>query len=449
MGHIKLDNGLHKFSSLGEKLKRNYAVIINFLFLLLLVCFSRDTLITSTRWNFYVVSIGLTFVCYSYFFLYLLSCQLKVKIGKDSVIIAGLIALCVFLTMIVNQKFELMDFYFLMVVSIALLFCLTVDFSTFCRSFVAVMVFLCVYSIICTYLLRGIWFSPNSHFPIIFNSSKIPFYDFGFAFVVANKTYLRNFGVFREPGVYQVFINIALIIELFVIRSKRGWVKVAVVAVLGFTVLTTFSISGCVTAFIVMVTYIIARISRSTHKIRAVIIVSAVGFACVGLVAVLYAKNNNFHWELVSAFNKIVHSNDSLSARMGSIVGNLQSWVQAPLFGRGPDTVLHLVKHNTSTTSGIFAIYGTLVGLVHLLLFFGFAYRVDRRLWVRIVLFVALMLSINNEMLFTNQFLWVLSFSFFMRNNSDDSDKLFRWIQSIIKNIRKPGARISADTLDQ
>lgn len=62
---------------------------------------------------------------------------------------------------------------------------------------------------------------------------------------------LRNCGPFWEPGAFQGFINLALILEIFtnVERSKQWYVKISVYVI---SILTTFSTGGYIVLFITL-----------------------------------------------------------------------------------------------------------------------------------------------------------------------------------------------------
>jgi hypothetical protein len=436
------------FGSLIKTIKKKSAVLINFCFLLLLICLCRDTLITKVKWNFYVVSITLTLICYAYFLVYFMIRRFKARFSKDSIIIAGLIIVCVFLTMIVNRSFQMMDFYFLMSVSIAFLYCSTVDITTFCKSYIAVIVFLGSYSLICFYILKNVFILYHIPIPVDISVNNVRFLDFGFSFVLDTNNYYRNFGIFREPGVFQFFIITALIMELLFIKRKYLISKIIVSIILIGTMLSTFAIGGWIETAMVVAIFLIAYIAGGKNKVKILLFTAAIGALIICFILILCKSNSYFYWTLQSTLTKVVTLNESSTARIDSIFVNVKAWLSGFLFGHGPKYVFDLTPDNTSTTGQIFAIFGTLIGLIHLYLFYGIPNRVQGRLWIKISIFFVLLLSVNTEMLFTNQFFWVLSFTMFMKSDRNNNDIIYTYLKKIWFKLRRREVKAIENTLE-
>ena len=81
------------------------------------------------------------------------------------------------------------------------------------------------------------------HFKYIFfyNPEKHKYTIFGIDFI-------RNQGLFWEPGVHQVYLNLLLYIEGFIFR-RRGWI----IAIIIFAILTTFSTAGFIIMSIILI----------------------------------------------------------------------------------------------------------------------------------------------------------------------------------------------------
>lgn len=84
-----------------------------------------------------------------------------------------------------------------------------------------------------------------------YNPQKYPVNVLGFSMV-------RNQGLFWEPGVLQVFLNILLFLSLFVRRSK-----LAIIGLISFAILTTFSTTGLLVMFLQFLFYSVTVVKRN------------------------------------------------------------------------------------------------------------------------------------------------------------------------------------------
>lgn len=98
-------------------------------------------------------------------------------------------------------------------------------------------------------------------FPKVQNSQGLIAIDTGFAVLMPNKPMSspRNWGVFWEPGAYQTFLNLALMLELFYSPSKlsTNHSRKSVVVILMLTIMTTASTTGIMVMMLVSLSYVI------------------------------------------------------------------------------------------------------------------------------------------------------------------------------------------------
>ena len=86
---------------------------------------------------------------------------------------------------------------------------------------------------------------------------------------VLNFDFYRNQGLFWEAGVLQVFLNIFLFLELFIIKKHKLWVLLAI-----FTILTTYSTTGITILLIQIAYYIKYEMKDSKVLIPFVLLIS-------------------------------------------------------------------------------------------------------------------------------------------------------------------------------
>ena len=100
------------------------------------------------------------------------------------------------------------------------------------------------------------------------NTSGMSFYNL--FIVVIPKIYyyssimVRNFGLFREPGVYQMYIILALIIQLFIFSKPNLKITIMYILVL----ISTFSTTGYIALLLLLGTYMVKRNKNRNDAIK-------------------------------------------------------------------------------------------------------------------------------------------------------------------------------------
>jgi hypothetical protein len=77
--------------------------------------------------------------------------------------------------------------------------------------------------VIATYGLRELAQAGTIAPAIFYNSSEWDFYNFHFAYAVTWELWHRNFGIFREPGVYQFFVLLAVYLNNYAVDWNKQW----------------------------------------------------------------------------------------------------------------------------------------------------------------------------------------------------------------------------------
>ena len=175
---------------------------------------------------------------------------------------------------------------------------------------------------------------------------------------------VRNYGIFREPGVYQMFLMLGLLFYTYYGREFKIYrFFIYIVAVV-----LTYSTTGYIALIIYLTLYLIKdprKISGKKKKLVTVILIS------VGLILLLLKT------DLLSAdgmiFDKFGNTRRYTTvARFASISANIKMWLQAPILGNGlsyvGDTFPELSRmeygyastHNTNTLLCELATYGIL-----------------------------------------------------------------------------------------
>ena len=203
---------------------------------------------------------------------------------------------------------------------------------------------------------------------------------FLFTFVVRNKeaiTYYRSYGIFNEPGQYQIFLSLALIAELF--HRPKPSLLVTGVLLAGYVVCN--SANGFICAVLIFMAYFWERYADAL-RIRLTIRNSRKWLLPAGAVlvlAVVLLGRSYMTTALQEAWVKVVnllqpYDNTSVGTsvdRSRAMTTALRIWLEHPITGYGY-TGMHAYVLNLNSQGFImtfsplnwFARFGTLYGLL-------------------------------------------------------------------------------------
>lgn len=374
-------------------------------FLMMIMFFmSADSIIVGTNSNelanliskyipFVIVSI---LVCYIIFH--------KIKFQFLSLIVSFAFTLGILLTLSFAQgENSLSNSMF----HIAILLCgfilsTIIPFDSFFKVFEKTMFFLAVFSLI-VFAIASISPSIIKLFPTFINTANDIYYFIGFSVVksygLVDTFFLRNFGIFREPGVFQLYINIALCFYLFSGENKKSYVHIAIYMI---TIITTTSTSGIFAMLILLLAFIMQRNSQNNQVKRLIVVL---------IVAVLVFIFSGISDKLMYSMLKISDmSNASTLSRVGSLYANFDMLYSHPFIGIGQAKQMEefptlVAKYtgaysvdNTNTILYVFSCYGFSLGILFLIGCIRFARKFcyTKLGWIIITAFILMLLSSEN-----------------------------------------------------
>ena len=394
-------------------LNSKFSKIAFALFLTAMLFLSRDTLFSSCLIGFtksQILTAGLI-VLLGAVFLWVNRKEF-VQILKDRrmiVLIASVVLLV--LPMALKQDWQLMYFSILLCVLTAVFLTYFTTGREVAKYYVVILVALGLYSMFATYglkkLARAEIFVPE----VFYNSNDWEFYNYGLAYVMTYKYWFRNFGIFREPGVYQFFILLAVYLNNYWVDWEKQWKLWFCNVALAFTMLTTFAIGGFAEMglFLVFIYFDKKWHREKWGKVAGVVFVTAL----VGLIAYVVYRviftpfENTVLYEFYDMFLRLFTKSDSSTDRMDAIVANLGFIIDSPLVGRPIADVLHGTNHNTSSTLLLYAILGIAGGTLNVAGWVALLWKRERNVLGNLVLLVTLFLSFNTQNLVANVFFWM------------------------------------------
>lgn len=202
---------------------------------------------------------------------------------------------------------------------------------------------------------------------------------------------MRNAAFFREPGVFQIYLNIAL---LFYYNINKGIIIDKYIIILLLAIFTTLSSAGIVMGIAILVFRLLQTKNVGAFQNALVLV-----FACVAYVGISFMFDAIFYKVMLGT-----EESGSFFARTYSLIVPMQICMDYPIFGCGANEFTSLLKDYhvaggryltlgliTNSITVNFATSGIFVGIMYLSLFCSgvknFCYTYKYR-----ILFVVIML---------------------------------------------------------
>lgn len=214
---------------------------------------------------------------------------------------------------------------------------------------------------------------------------------------------LRNCGPFWEPGMFAVFLNIALFLHNMVEKQKLPLCNIILVAAL----VTTFSTGGYICGLLVLLLYII--IGRQNYIVSAI---------CIILFIVL----SQYFLQLEFIGEKALEQSEDFEigsdvSRFGAFLTQLEMIKDHPILGGARISDYSIYADNRTLASGTllpFVTYGIPIGLCYIVIMLQSLVRLvksnGQKMIVGVVFFILLLtLSFSQTILLS---LWMMTMIF-------------------------------------
>ena len=376
-------------------------------YLLVMLLLARDTLITTCLVGFYPSQLTVAGLVVALGLVFLIAKRRELpRILRDRRMLAfAIAAVLILLPMVCKLDPQLMYFSVLLCVFFGVFLTYFVTMKEVAKCYVVLMTALAAYSVFAVYIGRLPADRGAVELPTFINAGGRDFYNFGLSFVSIREVKYRNFGIFREPGVYQYFLILALLLHNYVITWDKQWKFWAVNVILVVTALTTFSTNGVVEAgLLVLVVFFDKKLYKDKKILISAIVLAILAVAGVTLIIL---RGGDLAFTLKQMFAKLYTLNRSSSARLDAIVADIGFFVRNPIFGERIAVVLEAVEHNTTSTMLMFAMFGILGGGLHLASWVALTWDKERKVWVNVSLLVIMLMSFNTQNIIADMFFWL------------------------------------------
>jgi len=339
--------------------------------------------------------------------------RLKKIVSNHMVVFLTFIIIYVVSSIYNNENMKQLLSYFLAFVC-AFLFTEIYGYKHFTKSFVDVMRFLCIVSLVCL-ALYTLFPSLGDVFTLTTSGGKrVP----SILFYTHSSTRGRNGGMFWEPGAYQTFILLALLFE--VLEDKLNVFDFSLFLI---TVATTFSTTGYLGAACIVLIIFMKR-NFSNKRIKNIVFFASV------VVIVYFIINPDFLFKGEnSVFGKIIYFfetrayenygvNQTAVVRFYAVIKPFEAFLESPLLGKGITglkeyTYAYTLGMNTCTFINYFATFGFLYGSLSISAYIGLIkkHTKDFRLGLMVFLFFVL-ITFSENYIYNGFFFMILLYGF-------------------------------------
>lgn len=386
------------------KITRGLTLAFSFLLLYL----ARDTLVTSSILGFYkaqgcmLLSLALIGVC----FLWRNRKQLKAIVldrRVGAMLFCGVIML---LPMAAKRDWQLMYFSVLICICAAIFFTFFLSCREAAKYYVVILAVLGVFSVTACYVLRLLPDRGMLPVPVFHNQIGVDFYNFFLSFVSLSFVKNRNFGIFREPGVYQFFLILGLYLCQYTVQWKKEKTMWILSGILALTLVTTFATGGIAELGLMC---IVVFFDKKLYRKKWVwVTLAGLAVALGALAAYCIDRENALFWEVYDMLiGKFTYQEESIGDRVGSVIVNLQAFLGNPLFGDRISQVLYAITNNTTSSLIVLAIFGLPGFLLHVAGWAALVWKKEQRLWVNGMLLLILFMSFNTQNLIADLYFWL------------------------------------------
>jgi hypothetical protein len=321
-----------------------------------------------------------------------------------------------FINMIATQDFSLGNIYRIIMFPYAMCVVRRVRLDDFKFIYDALMTVLCFVSVL-FFFIHILSPSIMRFFPIVANSLGNGFYSIGI-YNASIFPMFRNFGFAREPGVFQAFIAVALLIQISN-SFKTNYYKIALYLV---TMFTTFSTTGFIVTIIWAFLFLYEERKYKAKKYLFIFILIVIAFAMMyfNLFALI---------DSMSVMSKLSRTSDySAVSRYTSIITNLYICFYHPLFGVGIQRIAEIspllsyrifgvyAVSNTNTIFYHFGTQGVLYATLWVIPYVFFAKSLFDRCFSRILCGLVLLLVCFGELFCYSGFFYLLIFYSFKKD---------------------------------
>lgn len=356
--------------------KNNRTNLYTYIILGIVIMVSDDTLLFGTNINQIFINARYLIHLMLFGILVILILFRKIEIDKKGLIICIFLILISLMSGLINNDLSLGYYYKVLIISLGFLITTFIPWNTFIVCYDKIITLLASLSLIIN-LLYQFFEAIVRPFPTFTNTTNLEFYNLFITYIPKAYSYggelVRNWGFFREPGVFQMYLILGLLTHLFILKTPKLFNTIIYL----LTIISTFSTTAYIALFIIICIYFATKKRKNNDKIIKRVLFALVILATV-FVILFYREELYSCWN--SVFGKLVGFNSfSATARLASVRVNIRAFLEKPLFGVGLNNLYEIftlyalqttgkfARDNTNTILVQFATHGIIYGFLWIL----------------------------------------------------------------------------------
>lgn len=398
-------------TKVNSYLKNN---ILYYVIVFIIILLSNKTLLFGTNEVELYSMIG-TYA--SNIILFVISLCLLIKRGKSfsqsEVRMLIIFSACLLFSGIVNYNLRIGYGFMVMMIFTGLMLSKVISFWKFSRIFEDIILVITVYSLV-IYATAIFNVGVLSRFPTIVNTNNYLFINCWLCCIPISMQFEipRLFGPFSEPGIYQIYLNLAILFHC--LRSSE--ISILRIIILLLALVLTFSTTGYIACGIVFVFMFLQTMAKGKSSKKGIFLM------CIIVSAMIILSITT---DLLSSdgmvFNKFNNSGrTTTAARMGAIWGNIAIWAAHPVFGVGITALPYLFEQYCSQAYGVstqsntnsvlvpFAMFGFIYGFLCVRGFLRLSLKSTKGRGKAFLLFISMLLMLAGENITENVLFYIL-----------------------------------------
>lgn len=318
----------------------------------------------------------------------------------------------VILSAIINLDFSLTYLFRVILIIAGFMFARKIRIENFLQVFEIAIYYIAIYSV-AIYIISRIFPAVLNIFPPIYNTNDLHYYNAIFCVIpsfFSGDWYDRLWGPFREPGVFQMYLNMALL--FYIHLYKKLSISRAVVYVVA--IILTQSTTGYIVLSFNLLFYVFYVLRRFSFQSCIIVALLCGGFIWVYGNSTLLLTEGNVFYKLTD------EGIDASMARIASIWGNIEIFGHNPITGVGYSNMKEMFSSyavsnygvrsidNTNTILYQFASLGVVYGGLFLFSFISFFKRMGNNIITVLFSVTGALLSFMGEDLTGNILIYII-----------------------------------------
>lgn len=233
----------------------------------------------------------------------------------------------VFLSAIINLDFSLTYFVRIVLITAGFMFARKIRLGDFLKVFELIIFYIAIYSIV-IYTLSRLFPQILNIFPPLYSIKDLHYYNAFFCVIPSflnGDWFDRLWGPFREPGVFQMYLNMALLFYIYL--NKKLSVSRAIVYVVA--IILTQSTTGYIVLSFNLLYYVFYVLKRFSFQSCIIVALLLGGFIWLNDSSTLLLTEGKVFYKLTD------EGIDASVARFASVWGNIEIFGHNPITGVG------------------------------------------------------------------------------------------------------------------